>query len=154
MKKSKRSSKKVAHHFDLKTISADQKSWLVRFLMAEKGRVAKGPDLKWYLKSRSPTIWNLDKWKPFCKNYLKSGQKCLDFEWSGFQMFATTMGIQKPDAFGFQMVESKLVPKWSGFKIILVFKWTKQDGIQNVRFSNGWLAFTILLCKKIKYKMV
>ena len=44
---------------------------------------------KWDLKSGSPAIWNLDKWPPFFKKYVKSGQKHQDFEWFGFQMVGT-----------------------------------------------------------------
>ena len=55
---------------------------------AKQGWVANGPDFEWDLKYGSPTIWNPYKWPPFCQrqNQLKSGQKCSDFEWSGFWM--------------------------------------------------------------------
>ena len=54
----------------------------------KRGCVANGPDFEWDLKYGSPTIWNPDKWQPICQrqNHLKSGQKCSDFEWSGFWM--------------------------------------------------------------------
>ena len=53
-------------------------------------------DFEWYLKSGSPTMWNPDKYLPFCQKPLKSGQKGLDFEWTGFQMVGTiSMAIAK-----------------------------------------------------------
>ena len=37
----------------------------------KRGWVANGPDFKCDLKSGSPTIWNQDKWLPFCQKPLE-----------------------------------------------------------------------------------
>ena len=68
------------------------------------------------------TIWNPNKWPPFVKNHLKSGQICLGFERSGFQMVGTVaIAIAKARPFenhtilnltckkyGFQMVRFQI----------------------------------------------
>ena len=37
------------------------------FKWSKRGWIVNGPDFEWDLKSRSPTIWNQNKWPPFCQ---------------------------------------------------------------------------------------
>ena len=58
--------------------------------MVLKGWFSNGPDFKWDLKSGSPQ--SFENWTNGChfvQNHFNSGQKCLDFERSGFQMVGT-----------------------------------------------------------------
>ena len=52
------------------------------FKWSKRGWVAYGLNFEWDLKSRCPTIWNLDKWAPFCQKPFEIWTKT-----SGFQMF-------------------------------------------------------------------
>ena len=56
--------------------------------MVKKGWVANGLDFKFDLRSGSPTKIRTIGCR-FVKNNLKSQQKCLDFEWSCFQLVGT-----------------------------------------------------------------
>ena len=47
--------------------SRDLKSGPVWILNSQKRLGANSPDFEWDLKSVSPTIWNPDKWLPFCQ---------------------------------------------------------------------------------------
>ena len=83
-----------------------------------------GLDFEWDLKSRSPTIWNPDKWLPFCQKRLKSRQKRPDSECSSFQMFGTTaIAVAKAQPFENQSIRN------------LTFK---KVGISNV--SGFWMV--------------
>ena len=54
-------------------------------LWSKRGRFTSCPDLEWDSKSGSPTIWKATQ--IYFIYHFKSGLFCLDFEWSGFQIF-------------------------------------------------------------------
>ena len=65
---------------------------------------------------RSKPFEILVNWHHFIENHLKSGQKCLDFEWSSFQMVGTiAKAIAKAQPFEIQPSKS-LDLKWSDFR--------------------------------------
>ena len=96
----------------LPVYSGDLKSDL-DFEWSKRGWVTNGLDFEWHLKSGSTTIWNLDKWPPFCQKLFQIGTKM-----SGFWMVRTiaiamakawpfeNRTIKNPTSkkFGFQMV--------------------------------------------------
>ena len=85
---------------------------------SKRGWVANGPYFGWNLKSGSPTIWNLDKWLPFCQNHLKSGQKCP------YWMVRTVKKeIAETRPFENQNIWNPTFKK-SAFQIFLDFKWS------------------------------
>ena len=49
------------------------------FKCSKRSRVANDLDFKWDLKSRSPTIRNLDKWLPFCQKPFEVRTKMFEF---------------------------------------------------------------------------
>ena len=49
------------------------------FKLSKRSWVANGLDFKWNLKSGSPTIWNLDKWVPFCQKPFEIRTKMSGF---------------------------------------------------------------------------
>ena len=59
------------------------------FKWPKRGWEANGLDFEWDLKFESPTIWNPDKWQPFCQKPFEIWTKSPDFEWSGFWMVGT-----------------------------------------------------------------
>ena len=78
------------------------------------GWVPNGPDFEWDLKSGSPTIWNLNKWLPFCQKLFEIRTKM-----SGFWMIGT-IAIAKPGHLKtgpFEIRQSKNPDfKWSDFR--------------------------------------
>ena len=66
-------------------------------------------------------IWNLENGRHFVKHHLKSGQKCLDFEWSSFWMVGTrAMSVAKTQTFEIQtFIRSSNVNRslWSSFYV-------------------------------------
>ena len=66
------------------------------FKRSNSGWFGNGPEFDWDLESVRPTIWNLDKWQPFCHKPFQIWTK-MDFAWSSFRMARTiTIAIARP----------------------------------------------------------
>ena len=63
---------------------------ILDFKLSKRGWFANGPDFEWDLK-----------WWPFCQKLFEIWKKCLDFEWSGFQMVGT-IAIAKATTWPFE----------------------------------------------------
>ena len=83
------------------------------------------------------------------KNHLKSGQKCLDFKWSGFQM-VETIALAIAKARPFEIQPSKCPDfKWSDFRspkylnACPIFKWTT-DCLIFRSWSEYWVFKSVI----------
>ena len=104
--------------------SGDLKSGLVGIL---NGQREVGLQMVWILnriwnpEARPFRIWTSGR--HFVKNHLKSGQKCLHFEWSGFQMVGTiAVAIAKARPFENRTIWNPTFEK-TGFQMFLDFEW-------------------------------
>ena len=68
------------------------------FEWSKRGWVANGPGFEWDLKSGSPTIWNRDKWPPFCQKSIEIWTKTAGFQWSCY-----SPTLWKPDHLKFDL---------------------------------------------------
>ena len=102
------------------------------FEWLKRGWVANGLDFKRDLKSRSPTIWNADKWSPFCPKPLEIRTKMSRFwmgqfsnGWDYSYCHSLSTAIWKPDHLksNLQKVQISSV---SGFQIPSVYNFNRK----------------------------
>ena len=76
------------------------------------------PNFEWDLKSGSQTIWNLDKWPPFCQKLFEIRTKMSRFQMAGFPM-AGFIDIAKGIVRTFEVWSIK-----SRFQMFLDYEWS------------------------------
>ena len=74
------------------------------FEWSKRGWVANGPDFERDLKSGSPTIWNRDKWLPFCQKSFEIWTKTAGFQWSCY-----SPTLWKPDHLKFDLQKVRIL---------------------------------------------
>ena len=82
------------------------------------GWLLNGLNFEWDLKSESPTIWNLDKWQPFCQKSFEIQTKTSRFRTVGILAIA----IAKAPQFENQTIWNPAVKK-PRFQMFPDFKW-------------------------------
>ena len=85
------------------------------------------------LKLWFTNIWNVIFWQINLPNLFRS----ILTQWMPYLKHPNTVGIWNLDWSGFQMVEKRLVCKWSGFQMGSEI-WSKMSRFWKVQFSNGW----------------
>ena len=83
------------------------------FKWSKRGWIVNGPDFEWDLKSRSPTIWNQNKWPPFCQKLFFGDHLILQprASLSSFAMWGPAFLDEWLCAGHVHML--KLLPKWA-----------------------------------------
>ena len=89
------------------------------FQMVKKRSVCKWSRFWMGSKIQKPNHCNPGKWLNFFKNHLKSGQKCWDFERSGFRMVGTkVIAIARPFETGPFEIQPSKSPDFKSFLIL------------------------------------